>query len=317
MRSRVVIAALIVALGLPIATNAAALRLGRKPSRALNAKMQDKVNPLNPVSVRVADDAANLPLRCGSHADCGWSEYCGWHPSEVEQGQPASRCQACVGCVEPAAHRGNSQYFVAFGTPLAPVNGRCPDCDARAKLGMKSQRPAKANVVKSADASVEELRRQKRELESNLTHVKASIWDIRSEQQKKEQALEDEIAALRKELTAKKIAKEVAPPTTTAKPSSAPQARQVPGAPMTYNTYNIYNTYNTQHTYNSNGHTFNSFSSCENVSVATPAPPVPLPQGSLLQTRTTPPVAQSAPGQPGNLGLRVGDGSAQIPQPCV
>merc|ERR1719326_1118680 len=106
------------------------------------------MNPLNPLEVRLADDAKNLPLRCAAHADCGWSEYCGWHAREYAGTAMDSRCQPCVGCVEPAAHRGNSQYFVAYGVPLAPINGHCPDCDARAKIGMKAKGPEKAKVMK-------------------------------------------------------------------------------------------------------------------------------------------------------------------------
>lgn len=291
-------------------------RLRRQNPNEVNA-----MNPLNPIDVRVQDDQKNLPLRCQSHADCGWSEYCGWHPREYKGKTMDSRCQACVGCVEPGAHRGNSQYFVAYGIPLAPVNGKCPDCDARAKVGKKAKSPEKAKVVKSIDPSFENLKKQKDMLERELEHVKGSIYDLRSEQQAKENALEDQIQRLQQKLEIKGSLPSTTTTTSTTTTKALVRAGP-PSGPITYNTYNIYNTYNTQHQYNSNGHTFNTFTSCENVSATTPSP-VPG-QAFLLQRNplgTLPPdvaAMQGGPPPPTALGLGLSNGTGmELPAPCI
>jgi len=232
--------------------------------RRADPDLANALNPLNPVDVRMKDDLKNMPLRCESHADCGWAEYCGWHPAEIKQKELAARCQACVGCVEPESHNGNSQYFVAYGVALAPVTGKCPDCDERARVGKQSQRPAQQKIVTQVpDEEAEKLRKQKEALERELEHVRGSIYDINVDHQSKEQALEDEIQTLRRNLEAHKVA---APMTTTTSTTTAKAKAGGGDSHHTYNTYNIYNTYNTQHTYNSNGHTFNSWSNCQNVS---------------------------------------------------
>jgi len=235
--------------------------------RRQDPDLANALNPLNPVDVRMKDDMNNMPLRCESHADCGWAEYCGWSPTEFSQGERPTRCQACVGCVEPEEHNGVSNYFVAYGVPLAPVTGKCPDCDARAKVGKESQRPPTQKIVQKEDVDVQKLKKQKNALERELEKVKGSIYDSSMKHQTREQALEDEIQALKNTMDAQKVA---APLTTTT--TSTTTAAKAAGAAgyHTYNTYNIYNTYNTQHTYNSNGHTFNTWSSCENLSQPMP-----------------------------------------------
>lgn len=216
------------------------------------------------------DDIKNLPLRCESHADCGWAEYCGWVATEFEQKELTARCQACVGCVEPEQHNGNSQYFVAYGVPLAPVTGKCPDCDERARVGEKNNRPPEQKIVKKVDVNVDELRKQKQALERELDETKGSIYDASMAHQAKEQALQDELDSLRKKVESQKAANVIAPTTTSTTTTTTTKGAKGAGGFHTYNTYNIYNTYNTQNTYNSNGHTFNSWSSCENVTQPMP-----------------------------------------------
>jgi len=257
--------------------------------RRVDPDVANALNPLNPVDVRMKDDINNMPLRCESHSDCGWAEYCGWTPSEFARKELATRCQACVGCVEPEEHNGNAQYFVAYGVPLAPVTGKCPDCDERAELGKKNNRsPNQKIVTPKVNVNVTKLKQQKNALERELEKVKGSIYDKSQEHLAREQSLEDEIKSLRNKMDAQKAA---APLTTTTSTTTAKPAG--PGSPgyHTYNTYNIYNTYNTQHTYNSNGHTFNSWSSCENASQPVPmgvtqAPKPPL--IALMQRRQPP-----------------------------
>lgn len=215
----------------------------------------------------------SMPMRCEDHADCGWAEYCGWGLKGM-----AMQCQACVGCVDP-----EDRNF--FGKPLAPVTGKCPDCIERANLGKQSGRPEVAKLITpqavESDTEIEKLRSQKHSLEHELDRVQGAIHDITADQQAKdealeqhrakEQALEDEIQALRKNLQTQEAAARM----TTSTSTTTVVAHLTPtnhSGPIyhTYNTYNVYNSYNTTHIYNSNGHTFNSWSSCENASQQMP-----------------------------------------------